>query len=261
MRNRTVVRLAAAAGLLALGACSDSSTSPASLVDQTTLTTDVASSAGDAVATDVQAMVGNETFASFAAPVQQAPASVTGDSVIYTRTSTCYDSTGTTTPCGTALVRKAVVHWSFAGFRDDTAANGAVFTGDVTRAADDTLFRNYTNGTEMSRTHDGVAVGSDTSSFAGPNVTRTYQEAGNDSVEAVTWNLPRNTNPWPISGKIIRNVSVHATFANATRSSSTTVTKRVEVDFPPDNQGNVLLRIDGKTCNLNLANHHVSNCQ
>src|SRR5271169_155012 len=100
MKSRIVFRLATAAGLLGLWACSDS-TSPASLVDQTTLTTDVASSSGDAVATDVQAMVGNETFAGLAAPIQQAPASVTGDSIIYTRSKTCFDSTGTTTPCGT----------------------------------------------------------------------------------------------------------------------------------------------------------------
>jgi len=259
MRNRTVFRLATAAGLVGLCACSDN-TSP-SLIDQTTMTTDVASSSGDAIATDVDAISANEAYASLAAPVQPAPANVTGDSIIWTRSRTCYDSTGTSTPCGTSLVRMAVVHWSFAAFRDDTAGNGAVFSGDETRTADDTLFRNYTSGTETSRTHDGNAVGSDTTSFAGPNVTRTYDESATDSVDAVTFDLPRVTNPWPVSGKIIRNVSVHATFANATRSSSTTVTKRVEVDFPPDNQGNVVLTINGKTCNLNLVTHRVTNCQ
>ena len=260
MRSRTVFHLAVAAGLLGLAACSES-TSPASLVDQTTLTSDMASSSGDAIATDVDAMLGNETYASFAAPIQRAPAAVTGDSLIWSRSRTCFDSTGTTTPCGTSLVRKAVVHWSFAGFRNDTAANGAVFTGSITRAADDTLFRNYTSGTETSRTHDGVAVGSDTSSFVGPNVTRTYDEAGSDSVDAVTFNLPRITNPWPVSGKIVRNVSIHATFKSATRTSTTDVVKRVEVDFPPDNEANVVLKIDGKTCTLNLFNHRVTNCQ
>jgi len=39
------------------------------------------------------------------------------------------------------------------------------------------------------------------------------------------------------------------------------VVKRIEVDFPPDNQDNVALKIDGKTCNLNLYNRRVSNCQ
>jgi hypothetical protein len=263
MKSRTVVHLAAAAGLLALAACSESTSPSASLVDQTTLTNDVASTSGDAIAADVNTISTNEGFAGFSAPVVQGSPTAVNDSVSYsyTRTRTCYDATGAGTTCGTSLVRTAVVHVQFSWFRDDTAANGAVFTGAISRVADDTLFRNYTGTTETSRTHDGNSRGSDTTSFIGPNVTRLYQESGNDSVEAVTYNLPRSTNLWPISGKIVRNVSVHATFTSATRSSTTDVTKRIEVDFPPDNQGNVVLKIDTKTCNLNLFTHHVSNCQ
>ena len=260
MKHRSIVHLAAAAGLLGLAwACSEStSPSTASLVNQTTLTSDVASSSGDAIAADVQVIATNEGFAGLAASIDQAPAT---DSVSYTRTRTCYDSTGTSTTCGTSAVRKAVMFVSFAWARHDTAADGAVFLGAVKRVAYDTLFRNYTGATETSRTHDGNSAGTDTVSFVGPNVTRTYDEAGTDSVDAVTYNLPRINNPWPISGKIVRNVSLHATFTSATRSDTTDVTKRVEVDFPPDNQGNVVLKIDGKTCNLNLVTHHVSNCQ
>lgn len=264
MKSRTVVYLAAAAGLLGLGACNES-TSPTSgsLVDQTTLTSDIASSAGDAIAADVNTISTNESFAGLSAAVVQGSPTAVNDTVSYsyTRTRTCYDGTGAATTCGTSDVRTAVVHVQFSWARDNTAANGAVFTGAITRVADDTLFRNYTGTTETSRTHDGVSTGSDTTTFAGPNVTRLYQESGNDSVEAVTYNLPRSTNPWPISGTIVRNVSVHATFTSATRSSTTDVTKRVEVDFPPDNQGNVVLKIDNKTCNLNLVTHRVSNCQ
>jgi hypothetical protein len=260
MGSRTVLHLAAAASLLGLWACSEG-TSPASLIDQTTLASDVASSAGDAVALDVSSMVGNETSAALASPVEAAPASVAGDSVSYTRTRTCFDSTGTSIACAPlSNVRKIVTHWSFTGIRNDTAENGAVFSGDVTRVADDTLFRNFTAGTETSRTHDGVATGTDTSSFVGPNVTRTYEEAGSDSVEAVTWTVPRRTlrDP-PISGKVVRNVVLHATFKSATRSSTTDVTKRVEVDF--NGTVDVTLKIDNKICNLNLVTHHVSNCQ
>ncbi|HTT68155.1 MAG TPA: hypothetical protein VMF70_09010 [Gemmatimonadales bacterium] len=260
MKSRTVVHLAAAAGLLALGACSES-TSPASLVDQTTLTTDVASSSGDAVALDVEVLSTNEGFAGLVAPIQASAAAVSGDSISYTRTRNCYDSTGAGTTCGTSAVRTAVLHVTFTGFRADTAENGAIFTGNISRTVLDTLFRIYTGTTETSRQHDGLSTGSDTVSFVGPSVQRLYEEAGSDSVEAVTYNLPRIDNPWPISGKIVRNVSVHATFTSATRSSTTDVTKRVEVDFPPDNQGNVVLKIDNKTCNLNLVTHHVSNCQ
>jgi hypothetical protein len=261
MKIRTVLHLATAAGLLGLGACSES-TSPASLVNQATLTSDVASSAGNAVALNVADLSGNELAAALPSPIATAPAAVNGDSISYVRTRTCFDGTGASVPCSPlSNVRKIATHVLFSGFRNDTAADGAIFSGVVHRVADDTLTRNFTNTTETSRTHSGVAIGGDTSSFVGPNVTRTYDEAGSDSVEAVTWNLPRLNNPFPVSGKIVRNVTVHATFKDATRSSTTDVTKRVEVDFPADAQGNVVLKIDNKTCNLNLVTHHVSNCQ
>jgi len=264
MKRRIVFRLATAAGLLGLWACSES-TSPASLVDQTTLTTDVASSSGDAVAVDVATMTGNETSASLASPaVAGAATNESGmagkDSVVYVRSRTCFGATGTTVNCvPLSAVAKIVTHVSLFDIRSDTAENGAVFSGDVTRVADDTLFRNFTGGTETSRTHDGVAAGSDTTSFVGPNVTRTYDEAGTDSVEAVTWNLPRSTNQYPASGAIVRHVNLHATFTSASKSQTTDVRKRVEVDF----NGTVAatLKIDGKTCTLNLQTRRVSNCQ
>ncbi len=216
----------------------------------------MASSSGDAIAADVQTISSNESFAGFTAP-----SAVGGDSISYTRTRTCFDSTGTSVTCGTSSVRKAVLFVSFSWSRNDVAANGATFTGNVKRVANDTLFRNYTGSTETSRTHDGNSAGTDTTTFAGPNVTRTYDESGTDSVEAVTYDLPRSSNPFPVSGKIVRNVSVHATFQNATRADTADVTRRVEVDFPPDNQGNVVLTINGKTCNLNLVTRRVTNCQ
>ena len=262
MKGHRILSLAAAAGLLGLWACSSDSTSPATVVDQSVLTTDVASSSGDAIALDVFALNLNETAVLLTSPAETAPTNVAGDSIVWQRSRTCFDSTGTTVSClPLSNVRKVVTHWSFTGIRNDTAENGAVFSGDLTRVADDTLFRNFTSGAEISRTHDGVTIGSDTSSFVGPNLTRTYAEAGTDSVDAVTWNVPRFNNPFPVSGKIVRRVSLHATFTNATRSSTTDVNKRIEVDFPADAQGNVVLKIDARTCNLNLVTRRVSNCQ
>ncbi len=264
MRSRTALRLAAAAGLLGLCACSES-TAPASLIDQTTLTTDVASSSGDAIALDVSAIRGNDSTATLSAPAiagaSLGESGVLGqDSVIYVRSRTCFDATGTTVNCvPLSAVRKIATHWSFTGFRNDTAENGATFSGNLHRVADDTLTRNFTGASETSRTHGGVANGSDTTSFVGPSVTRTHDETGSDSVEAVTWNLPRASNLYPASGKVVRWVAVHATFTNANRSQTTDVTKRIEVDF--NGTVNVTLLIDGKTCNLNLLTRHVSNCQ
>lgn len=265
MRPRNLICLSAAVGLTLLAAaCSNNVTSPkvatsTSLIDQTTLTNDVASSAGDAIALDVSSIVGNETAANLGG---SAPAAATTDSTSYTRSRTCFDSSGAAVACRPlSNVREIVTVWSFNGVRSGTTENGATFSGTMSRAAVDTLFRNFTDTTETSRTHDGVVTGSDTVTFVGPNVTRTHDQSAVDSVEAVTWNVPRYNNPFPISGKIVRNVSVHATYTSATRSDTTDVQKRVEVDFPADAQGNVVLKIDNKTCNLNLVTHHVSNCQ
>ena len=258
MRTNDLLRLSAAASLVLFAACSKDTTSP-SLIDQTTLTTDVASSAGDAIATDVYALNLEEGSWGALPAAAMAPAEIMGDSLSWSYTRTCFDSTGAGVACGTSAVRKAAVHWTFTGIRNDTAENGAVFTGDVMRSAYDTLFRNFTAGTEVSRTHDGVSAGSDTTSFVGPNVTRTYQEAGTDSVDAVVFNVPRSSFPYPASGTIIRNVAAQATFKNATETQTTDIAKRVEVDF----NGTIVatLKIDNKTCDLNLLTHRVTNCQ
>jgi hypothetical protein len=267
MTTRNLMCLSAAAGLMLMAAaCSNDATSPkvttsTSLIDQTTLTNDVASSAGDAIALDVSSIVGNETAANLGGSAG-APAAATTDSTSYTRSRTCFDASGTAVACRPlSNVREIVTVWSFEGVRSGTTDNGATFSGDMTRAAVDTLFRNFTDTTETSRTHDGVVTGTDTVTFVGPNVTRTHDQSAVDSVEAVTWNVPRYNNPFPVSGKIVRNVSVHATYTSATRSDTTDVQKRVEVDFPADAQGNVVLKIDDKTCNLNLVTRHVSDCQ
>jgi hypothetical protein len=52
---------------------------------------------------------------------------------------------------------------------------------------------------------------------------------------------------------------VIATGANQT--AERTVIRTVEVDFPPDAQGNVVLKVNDRTCNLNLFTHAVTNCQ
>jgi hypothetical protein len=45
------------------------------------------------------------------------------------------------------------------------------------------------------------------------------------------------------------------------RTESREIVRKLQVDFPADAQGNVVLKINDKTCNLNLVTHVVSNCQ
>jgi len=244
------------AGLLAALAC-NTATAPVStsIYSDSTLTADVAATSGDAVATLPSSAVGLP--------------SGTGNTLGYTRTRTCYDGSGAVVPGCSPLssVRQIVTHVSLDGSRSfSTSTTGGTtisWSGAIHRVADDTMTRNFNSATppvEVSRTHGATATGHDTTSFAGESVTRFEAEAAHDRVNGVTWDLPRSTNPFPVSGSITRVDSVHATFTKGTLTETRDVVRTVEVDFPPDAQGNAVLKINGKTCTLNLVTHAVVNC-
>jgi len=241
--------------------CAKDSTSPSSLVNDQQVTADEAASSGDAIATDVTTMLGNEGFAALPAPGLSFDLfGVRNDSIVYARTRTCYDGNGAEVANCTpmASVRSIVVHVSFYG-----AHTGPFLTVGLHRTRDWTITRNFEGQTEVSRTHDGVGASHDTTVATGglsSGITRTHQVSAVDSAIAVTFDLPHATNPWPVSGKMVRRVSAHVEFQSATTQTTRDYTKRVEVDFPADAQGNVTLLIDDQTCTLNLVTHTVSGC-
>ena len=255
--NRSLMYLLGAAAAASLAACSDSTTAAVSTnLSDSTITANVATTSGDAIASGVSDMVTSENSA--ALPSAPGDNVIQGDSVSITRTRTCYDSTGTQlTGCSpVSAIRKVIVHTSFDGTR-----TGVSFFGQVHRVRDDTVSRNFTGATETSRTHNAVGTAKDTSDFNNGTVSRVFVENAQDSIEGITWNLPRNTNPFPVAGTFVRNVAVHAEFHGPNRDETRDVTRRVEVDFPADAQGNVVLKINAKTCNLNLVTRAVTNCQ
>jgi hypothetical protein len=257
-----------ATAVLGLAACGTSTAPTASLYNDSTVTADVANTAGDAIATSVETMVADEAAAALpTAGVAQASANA--NTLTYNRTRTCYDGNGVVvTGCSPlSSVRKIVTHVSLDGSRSGTSSTtggtSITWSGAVHGVADDTVARTFNTAAppvEVSRTHSGVAVGHDSTSVTGDAVSRSFAEAAHDSAKAVTWNLPKSSNPFPVSGSIVRVDSVHATFTKGTVTESRDVVRTVEVDFPPDAQGNVVLKINGKTCNLNLVTHIVSNC-
>jgi hypothetical protein len=260
--NRKWLHLVSAAGLIGLAACKES-TAP-SLYNDATVTADVAASAGDAISTSVETMTGNEGTAALPSP--GISFDLFGTKVMSViRTRTCYDSTGTVVAACTpiASVRKIVTHVTLDGTRSGTTSTtgGATssYTGAVHRVIDDTVKRVFSAGVETSRVHGALGTSHDTTSFSNGTVTRDHNEVATDSTVAVTWTLPRTTNPYPTSGKIIRNVALHTTFTSSTQTVTRDVTRRVEVDF--NGTANVTLTINAKTCSLNLATHVVSNCQ
>jgi len=265
--TRKWLHLAMAAGLVGLGACKENTSPTASLISDSTITSDVANSSGDAMATDVATMLTNETQATLAAP----PAfGLFGPerSTSWSGSRTCYDSTGTVVAGCSPMssVREIVTAYALNGSRTDTnsvtGGSTIIFSGAVHRTGNDTLTRNFTGSTETSRTHSGLATSHDTTAFSnsGTSVSRTHDESAADSVRGVTWNLPHSTNPFPVAGYIVRVDTVHSTFTNPTKSQSTTEVKVVKITFPADSQGNVTHTIDSKTCTLNLVTHKVANC-
>jgi hypothetical protein len=144
-----------------------------------------------------------------------------------------------------------------------TKDNGATVTwsGAVHRTMSDTTRRVFNGTTETSRVHTHVATGNDTTTFTDGTLTRRVAEAVRDSVKALTFNLPRTSNPYPVSGSIVRNVTANVLVTSGTRDASVSRSHRIEVVFPADAQGNVTLKIDAKTCQLNLATRAVTNCQ
>ena len=273
----TLVMAAMATGLAACGEAV-TSTHLASLASDSTVTKDVATSAGDAIATHVQTMVANETAA--ALPGSAMPFGFDGsssgggspmnNSLTFNRTRTCYDAAGAVVAgCRPeSSVRKIVtlvtMDGSRSGSSSTTGGESKTFLGAVHRISHDTLVRNFDSSdppVEKSRTHSDVAVAHDTTLFTEGANSRNMTEASHDNVNAVTWNLPRNLNPFPVSGSIVRLDSVHVVVTKDSKTETKDLVRTVEVDFPADSQGNVVLKIDGKTCTLNLVTHAVANCK
>jgi hypothetical protein len=245
------------------------STAPSSsLVSDDAIEADVLASAGEAIASALEAMAGNEAASSLpGSNVRSDLPSLTTSSFDVERSRTCYDANGDAVNGCSPLsaVRKVVTELTLDGSRSGshTNRNGVTvnWAGAVHRTLDDTLVRNFTGSTEISRTHSALATGHDTSTFSGEAFSRVISEATIDSVNGVTWNVPRANNPFPISGSIVRVDSLHvvATREGETREREAVWT--IRVSFPADAQGNVVLQVNDKTCNLNLVTRAVSNCQ
>jgi hypothetical protein len=262
MRRSTLKYLATACAAFGLAACKDS-TSPLTLATDAAVQADVAASAGDAASSEASWMIANETAAALPSS-QPSSFSVLGSPPIsetftFTRTKVCLDANNVEVLLCSPLssVRKVATHLTLDGSRQ-----GTYFTGAVHRVADDTTTRvlNMAASADSLRIHSGVAISHDTTTFADATASGSHAENATDSVNAVTWRIPRSSNPFPISGSFVRNVAVHATYTKNNVMETRDLTKRVEIDFPADAQGNVVLKIDAKTCNLNLVTHVVSGC-
>ena len=254
---------------IGLTACEDGLGSN-SLLSDDELTNDVAASSGDAIATSIDVLIANQTLSGLPqSSVQSGVAAANTSNLTFSRTRTCFSASDSEIPCNNlANVRKIVTHVTVDGSRsgDHTTRDGgtATWSGTVQRVLDDTLVRVFNTEqppAETSRIHSGVGTGTDNTEFTSGDLSREATETFTDSVKAITFNLPRSSNPWPVSGSTKRVVAVHVTVTRGSDTQTRDVTRTVEVIFPADAQGNVTLHINDKTCQLNLVTHAVTNCQ
>ena len=115
-------------------------------------------------------------------------------------------------------------------------------------------------GQETSRTHNGVGTSNDATTITREGRTRKVEESSTDATVNVVFNLPHETNPWPVSGQIIRNVNATITVTSRDHAETRTISRRIVVTFPPDAQGNVTVQIGSVTCTFNLVTRRVANC-
>jgi len=252
----------AAVALVAFAACGEP-TSSDSLFNAWDVTADVAASAGDDIAAMIETMIGNEALASGGAEFAAGPQNTTR----YQPTRACFDANNVAvTNCQPfSAVRMIVVAGTLDASRSSTRTNSTggtvTFTGAVHHTVNDTTRRVFNGTTETSRVHTNIGVAHDTTTFTDATLTRKLAETALDSVTALTFNLPRSSNPFPVSGSIVRRSAATVAITKGDQSLSRDLSHRIEVDFPADAQGNVALHIDTKTCQLNLVTHAVTNCQ
>jgi hypothetical protein len=261
--------LAFAGVLLGIAACGDAFDIP-TFANDAVIEADMAASAGDAIASAIADMAANEAQAGLQAITSGAPYSTAAAiEPTYSRSRTCYDgSDAVVTNCAPlSQVRRIVTHVTFDGTRQGSSTSGEVvstWVANIHLIADDTTRRIFTaaqSPVETARNHSALITARDTMTFTQGEFTRHVAAASDDSVQAVTWNLPHSQNPFPVSGKIIRMLNWKVTASGENRTLTRDVSRRVQVVFPADAQGNVVLTINDLTCNLNLVTRIVSNCE
>jgi hypothetical protein len=112
-----------------------------------------------------------------------------------------------------------------------------------------------THGTPVLHTWNGAGIAHDSSSYAVNGVTRIFAYTASDTVAALTFTTPRTANPYPTSGSISRNVSLHITAGGFDK----TITRAARVTF--DGSSIAVLQVGALTCSLDLATGVVSGCQ
>ena len=255
-------RLSLIAAALLVGACSDSN-SPLPVISDEQLAADIASAVGDAMANDFNELLQNELFAGLGPAPRASAAGIPG--VTVTRSRVCYAANVVQGACDATTTDSIVLTVAMNGSysRSNPTVHGEETMSAAVHRARTITIRNLF-GAEQFRNHNGGGTSADTISFAGTvdgaTRSRVMTVAAIDSVDNIVFHLPHASNPWPVSGSLVRNVSGKVTVTGP-NAGERLFENRIQVDFPADAQGNVTLDIDGTICLLNLTTRVVSGCE
>jgi hypothetical protein len=111
-----------------------------------------------------------------------------------------------------------------------------------------------THGDPVLHTWSGAGVAHDSSTYAVNDVTRIFAYTAFDTVSALTFTLPHSANPYPTSGSISRDLTLHVT----TPHFDKTITRTAKVTF--DGTSTAVLQVGALTCDLDLTTGAISGC-
>ncbi|HEY8794582.1 MAG TPA: hypothetical protein VIM15_06500 [Gemmatimonadaceae bacterium] len=278
--GRRIITLAAIAAVAGAVACSsDSAVAPGATVADSEIDQTVASDVGESVAGDVSQFQENESFqenmsaGSSTFMAGRAGARAGTDS----RTVTCGSPDGSGwygcvayTARGLTITRQArfwsggsfALGWS--GTLTDSVNHRWSRTGTFASAVKpgkmffineaDTGSMVVTHGAPVLHTWNGAGVRNDSSTYTVNEITRTFAYAAADTVAALRFTIPHSANPYPSSGSISRNLSLHVTAGSFTK----TITRSAKVTF--DGSAIAVLQVGALTCSLDLVTGVVSGC-
>jgi hypothetical protein len=149
-----------------------------------------------------------------------------------------------------ALTDSVNHRWTRTGTFESAVKPGKTFS--INEA--DTGSMVVTHGTPTLHTWSGAGIAHDSSTYPAGGVTRIFAYTAADTAAALTFTLPRTANPYPTSGSISRNLSLHLTAGGFDK----TVTRSAKVTF--DGSSIAVLEVGALTCSLDLTTRAVSGC-
>jgi hypothetical protein len=149
------------------------------------------------------------------------------------------------------LLTDSVNHrWTRTGTFESAVKAGKMFS--INEA--DTASMVVTHGPPILHTWNGAGIAHDSSTYSIGDVTRIFAYTAADTAAALTFTLPHSEHPYPSSGSLSRNLSVHVTAGGFDK----TVTRFAKVTF--DGSSVAVLQVGALTCSLDLDTGAVSGC-